>query len=257
MSSAQIIESNLQPVGAPFLFIMSFLSMMPIIRKLCFRRNKVQYKIKGLSEYNIGVPRKMIFQDSSNVVMDSTSKSAFWSMFQWVFGFIITLYASVLPLYQALKKYNSIKYTVSFSRAVSRLTGFFCSLYLPKPFRYILCGGFAKIYGINMDEVEHPDFGHYETFTLFFTRHLKKGVRTIEQPKDGKSMCSPCDGTVLTCGKINSEFSTIDCVKGRSYRLDEFMLGIQGNTNKRDHCDKIENNSEIEGMLEKVKQRGN
>ena len=113
------------------------------------------------------------------------------------------------------------------------------------------------MYGINMEEVEFPDFGHYETFTLFFTRHLKKGVRTIEQPKEGKSMCSPCDGTVLTCGKINSEFSTIDCVKGRSYRLDEFMLGIQGNTKKRDHCDKVENNSEIEGMLEKVKQRGN
>jgi len=108
-----------------------------------------------------------------------------------------------------------------------------------------------------MEEVEHPDFGHYETFNKFFTRHLKKGVRTVQQPNDGKSMCSPCDGTVLTCGKINSEFSTIDCVKGRSYRLDEFMLGIQGNTNKRDHCDKIENNSEIEAMLEKVKQRGN
>ena len=180
MTKTEIIEGNLQPVGAPFLFIMSFLSMMPIIRKLCFRPNKVQYKIKGLSDYSIGVPRQMIFQDSSNVVMDSTSKSAFWSMFQWVFGFIITMYYSVLPLYQALKKYNSIKYTVSFSRAVSRLTGFFCSLYLPKPFRYILCGGFAKVYGINMDEVEHPDFGHYETFTLFFTRHLKKGVRTIE-----------------------------------------------------------------------------
>lgn len=35
------------------------------------------------------------------------------------------------------------------------------------------------------------------------------------------------------------------------------MLGIQGNTNKRDHCDKIENNSEIEAMLDKVKLRGN
>jgi len=122
----------------------------------------------------------MIFKDSSKVVMDSTPKSAFSFMFQWMFGFIITLYYSILPLYQALKKYNSIKYTVSFSRAVSRLTGFICSLYLPKPFRYILCGGFAKIYGINMEEVEFPDFGHYETFTLFFTRRLKKGVRTVQ-----------------------------------------------------------------------------
>jgi hypothetical protein len=81
MTNREIVESNLQPVGAPFLFIMSFLSMMPIIRKLCFRRNRVQYKIKGLSDSSIGVPRKMIFQDSSNVVMDSTSKSSFWSMF--------------------------------------------------------------------------------------------------------------------------------------------------------------------------------
>lgn len=81
MTNPDIIERNLQPVGAPFLFIMSFLSMMPIIRKLCFRPNKVQYKIKGLSEYSIGVPRKMIFQDSSNVVMDSSSNSTFWSCF--------------------------------------------------------------------------------------------------------------------------------------------------------------------------------
>ena len=106
-----------------------------------------------------------------------------------------------------------------------------------------MCGGFAKFYGINMQEVEHPDFGHYETFTKFFTRHLKAGVRTIVGKKEGKSMCSPCDGTVLTAGKINSEFSTIDCVKGRSYRLDEFMLGVQGNTNTTDNIDNLENNS--------------
>jgi len=47
-------------------------------------------------------------------------------------------------------------------------------------------------------------------------------------------MCSPCDGRILTCGKINSEYSTIDCVKGRSYRLDEFMLGYLGNLEEED-----------------------
>jgi len=41
-------------------------------------------------------------------------------------------------------------------------------------------------------------------------------------------MCSPCDGAVLTVGTISSADSTIDCVKGRSYRLDEFMMGVIG-----------------------------
>jgi phosphatidylserine decarboxylase len=87
-------------------------------------------------------------------------------------------------------------------------------------------GSFAKFYGINMEEVEEPDFGHYETFTKFFTRKLKKDARPIHEPSNKKTMCSPADGRVLTCGKINSQYSTIDCVKGRSYRLDEFMLGF-------------------------------
>lgn len=104
-----------------------------------------------------------------------------------------------------------------------------------------------------MEEVEHSDFGHYETFTKFFIRLLKKDVRTIDQPQNGKTMCSPCDGRVLTCGKINSEFSTIDCVKGRSYRLDEFMLGSKGNGDKNS----TDNNIQIAAMLDKVKQRGN
>jgi len=55
-----------------------------------------------------------------------------------------------------------------------------------------------------MDEVEVSDFGHYETFTKFFTRKLKEGARTIDEPKNEKTMCSPCDGRVLTCGKINA-----------------------------------------------------
>lgn len=117
-------------------------------------------------------------------------------------------------------------------------------------------GGFAKVYGINMKEVEVEDFGHYETFTKFFTRRLKKDARTIHEPKNAKSMCSPCDGKVLTCGKINSEYSTIDCVKGRSYRLDEFMLGYQGDGNSLNDVsvdeDKTPNNSQIKAMLEKV-----
>lgn len=108
------------------------------------------------------------------------------------------------------------------------MTGVVCAMWLPTPMRYLMYGSFAKFYGVNMDEVEESDFGHYETFTKFFTRRLKEGVRPITEPENKKTMCSPCDGKVLTVGKINSVYSTIDCVKGRSYRLDEFMLGYQG-----------------------------
>jgi phosphatidylserine decarboxylase len=95
-------------------------------------------------------------------------------------------------------------------------------------------GTFAKIYGIDMQEYEKSDFGYYETFTKFFTRKLRQGVRPIYDEDNIKTMCSPCDGRILTCGKINSEYSTIDCVKGRSYRLDEFMLGYLGNPEEED-----------------------
>lgn len=74
-------------------------------------------------------------------------------------------------------QYNNVKYLFSLSRNVSRFTGFVCSVYVPYPVRYVFYGSFAKFYGINMSEVEHPDFGHYTTFTKFFTRHLKPGVR--------------------------------------------------------------------------------
>jgi phosphatidylserine decarboxylase len=64
-----------------------------------------------------------------------------------------------------MKKYNNLKYIVSVTRVASRITGLICSLYVPLPIRYIMYGSFAKFYGVNMDEVEYPDFGHYETFT--------------------------------------------------------------------------------------------
>jgi phosphatidylserine decarboxylase len=169
----------------------------------------------------------------------------------------VSVFYSAYKLYRALKTYRDAKYIVSMTRNVSRLTGCFCSLWLPVPLRYVFYGGFAKFYGINMEEVEYPDFGHYETFTLFFTRKLKAGAREIIEPENKRTMCSPADGRVLSCGKINSEFSTIDCVKGRSYRLDEFMLGVKGNTQCCDQTEEIENNSQVAAMIDKVKKRGN
>jgi len=182
-----------------------------IVRKIYFKNND-----RNIAGFGFTLPKKLMSSDKNGDDM----------AYDMNLGLMFAIVWSIIKVYDALKKYNSIRYTVSITRIISRFTGFICSLYIPYPLRYVMYGGFAKIYGINMEECEHPDFGYYATFTEFFTRHLKDGVRTIKNPKDGRTMCSPCDGKVLTCGKINSEFSTIDCVKGRSYRLDEFMFGV-------------------------------
>lgn len=204
----------------------------------------------------LSIPKKMIMNNRSTVSSTYTMWDHF-DLFTCFLGMIFSLWCQIYSFYKMLKKYDDVKYIVSITRNVSRMTGFMCSLWLPKPLRYVFYGGFAKVYGINMEEVEEPDFGHYETFTKFFTRNLKEGVRTVSEPKNAKSMCSPCDGKVLTCGKINSEYSTIDCVKGRSYRLDEFMLGTLGDSDQSEIVSDIPNNSQVAAMLEKVKSRGN
>ena len=216
-----------------------FVTLKFIIRKLFFVSTIRLYssQFSGLS-----IPKKMIMNNRSSVSSGYTTN---WEDFDFLYtflGMIVSTWYQIYTFYKMAKKYDDIKYIVSITRNVSRLTGFMCSLWLPKPLRYVFYGGFAKFYGINMEEVEEPDFGYYETFTKFFTRNLKEGVRTVSEPKNAKSMCSPCDGKVLTCGKINSEYSTIDCVKGRSYRLDEFMLGALGESDQTDIVSDIPNN---------------
>lgn len=83
------------------------------------------------------------------------------------------------------------------------------------------------MYGVNFEEMKHTDLKFYETFNKFFTRELKEGARKIEGPSDKTTITSPCDGRVLSFGEISTSDATIDCVKGRSYGLDEFMLGVR------------------------------
>ena len=116
---------------------------------------------------------------------------------------------------------------VSYTRVQSRLTGYACQVHVPVCLRSPFFGLFGRVYGVKIEEATRK-YSEYKTFTDFFTRTLKPGVREIHQQDDPYSLSSPCDGAVLTIGTINSEDSTIDCVKGRSYRLDEFMIGVIG-----------------------------
>lgn len=80
--------------------------------------------------------------------------------------------------------------------------------------------------------MKQGDLKFYETFNKFFTRELKEGARNVERVEDQTTISSPCDGRVLSCGEISTADATIDCVKGRSYRLDEFMLGVRDDSEK-------------------------
>lgn len=65
----------------------------------------------------------------------------------------------------------------------------------------------------------------------------------------------------MSFGEVSREDSSIDCVKGRSYRLDEFMCGVIGDetdpTSKRDKIRLNKVNPGVLGLLEKVHARGN
>lgn len=141
-------------------------------------------------------------------------------------------------VYKLLKKYQDIKFMVSYTRVQSRLTGYACKMYVPVCFRSPFFGLFSYVYGVKIEEATRK-YSEYTTFTDFFTRTLKPGARSIDRVNDAYSLCSPCDGAVLTSGTINSVDSTIDCVKGRSYRLDEFMIGVIGDDGDQDCTSRV------------------
>ena len=168
---------------------------------------------------------------------------------------------NIIFCYKLMKKFRYLRYAVSVTRVQSRITGVICNLRIPG---FILHRGirlFSYVYGVKIEEATRDRFELYSTFTDFFTRTLKEGVREIAAKEDETSICSPCDGRILTIGKVSSIDSTIDCVKGRSYRLDEFLLGHIGEPeDRRDVASKIadgKNNPEVQALLDSVKANGN
>jgi phosphatidylserine decarboxylase len=125
-------------------------------------------------------------------------------------------------------------------------------MYLPICFRAPLFGLFSAIYGAKIKEATRR-YSEYRTFTDFFTRTLKPGLRPIHRETDFYSIASPCDGTVLSSGLINHADSTI--------RLDEFMIGVIGDDGDQDTASRVDkvkkNHPGVEGLLKSVRERGN
>ena len=101
---------------------------------------------------------------------------------------------------------------------MSRIVGTLAHLKLPNPFSRTSIRAFARLYDINMDEVEgSPD--EYRSIGDFFARRLKVGSRVIDHRKG--HLVSPADGRVLNLGRIDN--GTIIQAKGRRFSVAELL----------------------------------
>ncbi|MEX2465748.1 MAG: archaetidylserine decarboxylase [Gemmatimonadota bacterium] len=101
---------------------------------------------------------------------------------------------------------------------LSRMVGRLADIPVPRFLRRPLYGGFARMVGIDLDEVERPLVA-FATFDAFFVRKLREGVH--DWPSDPSVLTSPVDGVVGACGTIDE--GTAIQAKGRSYRVSELL----------------------------------
>ncbi|KAJ8958309.1 hypothetical protein NQ318_017455 [Aromia moschata] len=103
-------------------------------------------------------------------------------------------------------------------RTVSRWWGWLADKELPTYLRPPIYKLYATTFGVNISEALHEDLTSYPSLADFFARPLKEGVRQVDQ---SSCLVSPCDGTVLHFGTVNTE--QIEQVKGVTYSLKDFL----------------------------------
>ena len=105
------------------------------------------------------------------------------------------IFSGIFYMFMVLKQLK-----VNFFGTTSRLFGKFSRLRLPKLALVPLLKVYSAIYGVNVEEMEVRSLWNFSTFSSFFTRRLKSGIRKIADREDPHSICSPCDGTVYNIG---------------------------------------------------------
>ena len=79
---------------------------------------------------------------------------------------------------------------------------------------------FVDIYKVNIEEIESPVPGGFDTFNDFFTRQLVAGTRPVDS--NAASIVSPADGIVSAAGKLDAD--TILQAKGLWYSLPDLLV---------------------------------
>ncbi|MCA9542729.1 MAG: phosphatidylserine decarboxylase [Myxococcales bacterium] len=100
----------------------------------------------------------------------------------------------------------------------SRAIGHLAHLRLPEPVAGATVKGFARLYGIDVDEAEEP-LTAYPSIGAFFTRRLKPGARPIDR-RPGYAV-SPADGHILNSGRLVD--GALIQAKGRDFRVADLL----------------------------------
>ena len=116
--------------------------------------------------------------------------------------------SSMAFLYKADEEH---KFRYLAARLSSWTFHYLMKIYIPVSLRRHIYGAFAKSYGVKLHEMRR-NIDEYRSFNEFFTRQIREECRPIEAPRDVRTLCSPCDGTVLSFGTV--ENAEMICVKG-------------------------------------------
>ncbi|XP_074038700.1 phosphatidylserine decarboxylase isoform X2 [Leptinotarsa decemlineata] len=103
-------------------------------------------------------------------------------------------------------------------RTVSRCWGYLADINLPEFLRPPVYKIYSNTFGVNISEAQNEDLKSYSSLADFFARSLKEGVREIDW---NSCLVSPCDGTVLHFGTVDTE--QVEQVKGVTYSLKDFL----------------------------------
>ncbi len=98
---------------------------------------------------------------------------------------------------------------------MSHYVGKAAHLNLPSAVRKRMIKKFARLYKIDLSEIEKP-IEDYSSLGEFFSRRLKPNARPIES-----DLVAPCDGLLIESGKVHSEL--LIQAKGKLYSLDDFL----------------------------------
>ncbi|CAH1282975.1 unnamed protein product [Diabrotica balteata] len=112
-------------------------------------------------------------------------------------------------------------------RTVSRCWGYLADVKLPEVLRPPVYKMYSNAFGVNIAEAENEDLTSYPSLADFFARSLKSGVRQVDE---SSCLVSPCDGTVLHFGTVDTE--QVEQVKGVTYSLKDFFGEQTGKVQK-------------------------
>ncbi|KAF7630921.1 hypothetical protein Mgra_00008840 [Meloidogyne graminicola] len=174
---------------------------------------------------------------STKISSSSSNSLINWSKIKKISGVVGTLtliYSlNILPEFRQFKDpkhyYSNLGIRIQCSPLINFISpkaGILCNLTIPLFLREYIYGLYIYLYNCKMDEAKESSLLKYSTFSDFFNRELKEGIRPFD---NNNFLVSPADGTVLHFGKI--ENGRVECVKGHDYDLNEF-IGSDNNLNK-------------------------